>query len=297
MSEVDNDVLDPAHVDDGGVTHAGAAGMGDGGAEPKWEPSEDGNIVKHGEKTYITKAALDQARAESRQLRETLDKLEPVLPEFEQFLKNRHAGRDATVMRGADGGDGEYSEDELDGYAISVGLYQADGVTPDRKRAQTAMDVMSKVAERRAGLRIKAVEDRLGRDQASRNTEFARTRTFVDGEPIADQKYLDATIAALPDGMMADPTVANLTNVIAAGLEYLDLRKQGKTRRGGGRGEPMHIEGGGGRFESNGGQMTELDMAAARARGKTPEQWMKMQGSNKAAQSRSSSTGDILEDV
>jgi hypothetical protein len=119
----------------------------------------------------------------------------------------------------------------------------------------------------------------------------------VDGQPIAEQKYIDAAATSLGDDLMADPEVARLAQVVAAGLEYLDARKSGtlgRGRAGGGRrgsGEPMMVERSTGRFDGDTGEMSDLDRAAARARGKSPEQWQKMSKAvNKA-------TSAVLEEV
>ena len=295
MTVPNEDILDPAHQDDGGITHVGAAGTGVEKPEDKLELSEDGNQVKRGDKTYIREEALHQARAEAAQLKQTLKQLEPLMPEFNEFITAKQSRRDSTVQRAA-AEDSEYSEDELDGYAIATGMYEQDGVTPDRRRAEAALGVVARVADRRAGRKFDPLAREFGADRANRNTESARSRQFVDGEPIAEQRYLDATIEALPPGMMADPTIANLSNVIAAGLEYLDKRKSGTLKKGRAGREPMFVEGGSRGADHDTSDLSPLDLAAARARGKTPEQWMKMTRSA-APKQRVRTDSNILEEV
>jgi hypothetical protein len=281
-----DDILDPAHDPDAGVTHAGAAGIAspvkDGDkSEPK--VSDDGNIVEVGGKKYITIDALHSERAEKKQLAETLSALDPLMPDFEEFVKTKRNGRAATVARAtAPADDDAYSEDELDGLAIARGYYGEDN-KPDRARAKQELDILTRVADRRAAKHVKPVADRSVADRAAQNKSRARTNTFVDGQPIADSKFIDAALSSLPDEYLADDNIANITQVIAAGLEYLDMRKTRAGKRGGGppvrssgRSEPMFVERGGGRFDDNEPEMTDLDRAAARARGKTPEQWAKL---------------------
>ena len=90
---------------------------------------------------------------------------------------------------------------------------------------------------------------------------------------------MNAAMEALGDDYLQDPNVANLVQVVAAGLEYLDQRKTGAgrrpTRSAGGR-EPMYLERSTGRYDGDEGELSSLDIAAARARGKSPEQWAKL---------------------
>ncbi len=63
----------------------------------------------------------------------------------------------------------------------------------------------------------------------------------------------------------------------------------------------MFVEGGSGRVDNDPGEMSELDLAAARARGKSPEQWMKMSrasgGSSRRGAVRDSGRGEVLEEI
>lgn len=273
--EVADTTLDPAHVDTGGVENAGAAGIPSKDAAPDFKMTDDGNIVEHGGKKYITMDALTAERNEKQRLSETVRSLEPLMPEFKEFLEQKENRGRATVDRTA-APTGDYTEDELAGLAITRGYYKADGVTPDLARAAQELNILTRVADRRADRRVKPVEEMTTRERAKANREAAAGRQFVDGEPVADAKFVKMAMDALPDEYIADQNIASITHVIAAGLEYLDMRKNGQIRRGKGR-DPMFVERGTGRFDGDDGSLSALDLAAARARGKTPEQWAKMQ--------------------
>lgn len=297
MAEVPTN-LDPH--DDGGMPQVAGLEAAKAAAAPApaatdYKLSEDGNIVEVGGKKYITEAALQAERQARQKISETLTQLEPLMPEFNEFLENKRNGRASTVARvaaPAPAEDEDFTPDELEGLAIVRGYYDANN-KPDTKRARQELKIMQAIADRQSGRAVQPVAEATLRDRAAQNHATARTRQFLDGEPIADQAYIDAAFNALPDEQKADPLVANLTNVIAAGLEYLDLRRQGKLSRG--RREPVFREGGSGRRVTGGdsGTLDALDAAAARARGKTPEQWGKMQ----KALGGDSVTGTVLEDI
>jgi hypothetical protein len=143
---------------------------------------------------------------------------------------------------------------------------------------------------------VRPVHETTVRDRAAANRQRAVANRFVDGQPVADPKYVQAAMDALPPEYQADDNIANITQVIAAGLEYLDLRKSGGLRgkAGRGQGEPIFRESGGGRFDGGAGDLSDLDIAAAKARGKTPEQWAKMQKNVNKSSNRGTA---ILEDV
>ncbi len=274
-----DDVLDPAHADDGGVENAGAAGLntaGDGKTTQE-TVSDDGNIVTRDGKTYIVKSALDEARGQAQKYKETLAQLDPLMPEFQEFLNTR-ANRRETVQRTAASGTGD-DKTYLEEVATALGFFDETN-QPDLRRAQAHLNITRREAARETARQVQPVAEHNIRDRATNNREAARGKKFTDGKPIAEQKYLDAAMQALPDEYIADPNIANITQVIAAGLEYLDLRRNGglgrQSRAGGGR-EPLFVEGGRGRFDGdNEGGLSALDLAAARARGKTPEQWSKL---------------------
>jgi hypothetical protein len=288
-----DEILDPAHVDDGGITNMGAAGMGsdkpaETPAKPDYSVSEDGNIVKVGDKTFITDAALRAERSKNKELADTLARLDPVMPEFEEFLKTRENRRSATTDRVARDTQTQDDKDYLAEIATAQGYYDEQN-QPDLRRAQAHLNVIRREADRAAERHVKPVAESTTRDRAAINREKARGARFSDGQPIAGEQYVEAAMKALPDDYIADPNIANITQVIAAGLEYLDLRRNGEFRRGsggrpnagGGRarsGEPMYTERGRGRADDGIGEggMSELDLAAARARGKSPEQWAKL---------------------
>ena len=282
----ENDTLDPAHMEE---ELPGVAGRPTPEKEPL-ELSEDGNIVKSGDKTYIRQEALHQAREERDRYKSTVDNLAPLMPEFEEFIENKRNGRTAkadAVTRGTKVDN--YDKDELEGVAIALGLTDEQG-NPDLRRAAFQMTMMERIAEKAAGKAVQPIAEGSARDKGRVNRANATARQFVDGAPVADPKYLEAAFSSIPEEMAADETVAGVMQLVAAGLEYLDLRKSGKLNSPrGSRREPMFVEGGSGRvFGQRDGELSALDRAAAKARGKTPEQWAK---SSKLVNT------DILEDL
>jgi hypothetical protein len=280
-----DEILDPAHLDDGGVEHVGAAGLAKPeGKDAKDEVvvSEDGNLIERGGVKYMRAEAVHNERTARQKAEQTLAQLDPLMPEFNEFLQQRQNRQQATVDRARQsaGGSDDYTADELEGYAITRGYYKDDGVTADTGRAQKELDIVSGITRRQTRREIEPVRQNTTRDRAQANRDKARGQNFVDGQPVADQKYIDAAFNALSDEYLADPQVAQITMLVAVGLQALDERKSGTARRGGAAprqrsGEPMHIERGAGRFDGDNGEMSSLDLAAARARGKTPEQWAK----------------------
>lgn len=268
----DDDILDPAHQDDGGI--APIAGIPD--PEPKDKVSEDGNILERDGHKYVRAEALHQEREEKQKLSNTIKSLEPLMPEFEAFLAQKRDRNATTVQRTRPETMDDYSEDELTGLAITRGYYDADGQTPDLKRAKSELDILTRVSTRAAGRAVRPLAEQTAKDRSATNRANATANKFVDGEPIASDKYMKAAFDALPEEYSADPMISNITQVIAAGLEYLDHRKNGTLRRGRGGREPMMVERGTGRYDGDTGNLSDLDLAAARARGKSPDEWAKM---------------------
>jgi hypothetical protein len=273
------------------------AGVPAGGEQkPEFRLSDDQNLVEVGGKKYIREEALHAERQKAQNYAKTIQQLEPLMPEFEQFLAQKQQGRTATVdraTRGVVADNGDYTEDELTGYAITRGYYDQDN-KPDLNRAKADLDIMTAIADRRAGKAVKPVLTSTIQDRARVNTERALAQQFVDGEPVADEKYIRAAFDALPDEFKSNTETANMMLVVAAGLQALDDRRNGRTRARGR--EPMFREGGSGRFGVGGDTLDALDRAAARARGKTPEDWAKTMKA--VSTGRDSATGGtILEDI
>jgi hypothetical protein len=279
-----NDILDPAHDPNDPGTNMGAAGLTRPDGTPETKPeakvSDDGNLVELGGKKYVTEAALHESRQKQKELSDTLARLDPVMPEFEEFLNTRESRRNAATAAAAAGSPDEKAY--LEEVATALGFFDETN-QPDLRRAQAHLNITRREAQKETARQVRPVTERTTRDQATLNRERAKAARFVDGQPIAGDKYVDAALRALPDEYMADSNIANITQVIAAGLEYLDLRKNGEFRRGGGGGasrgsrEPMFTERGTGRVSGDDdGGLSDLDLAAARARGKSPEQWSKL---------------------
>jgi hypothetical protein len=298
-----NDILDPAHDPDTG-TNMGAAGLPgpepkpDAPKQPEYKVSDDGNVAEIGGKKYITESALHEARGKAKQYQDTLAQLDPVMPEFEEFLRTREQRKTAATSRAASG-DIQDDKSYLEEVALALGFYDEQN-QPDHRRAQAHLNITRRESKREAERAVRPVAEHSTRDRAAVNRERARAARYLDGQPIAGEQYMDAALKALPDEYLADPNIANISQVIAAGLEYLDLRKSGEFRRGGrgnqggapARREPIFREQGRGRVDGDDeGGLSELDIAAARARGKTPEQWSKLA---QRANPRSAAKGDSV---
>lgn len=256
------------------------AGVGNGATAqqvdtaPEIKVSEDGNQITRGDRTYLPAEAVKQERAARQQLQAQLQQLEPLLPEFQEWLQNKQSGRQAAVTRATEGADGPYTKDELTAIAELNRYYTEDGQSLDLDRAKQALDIMSRVGERSARGLVEPVARTTMADRAARNRQEAISRQYLDGAPIAEAAFVQQAFDALPPELAADPGVANLVQVIAAGMEYLDKRKSGKARAGR---EPQFTEGATGRFDGNGGRgLSAFAQRAAQARGYTPEQWAKL---------------------
>jgi hypothetical protein len=274
----------------------GAAGIAPPAQQPDQKPpdfkvSEDGNILERDGRKYVPFEALQEERRARQTLNQTLSTLEPVLPEFKEFLRlkdERERNVQPQQRQSVQDSSDEYSQEELEGLAYTRGYYQTDGVTPDTKRAKAELALINRIVERKADARMKPLAEQSAADRASANRQAAYTRTYEDGQPFARQEYLDAAFNALPAHFLADPNVSNATQIMAAGLEYLDLRRNGQLRGRGGR-DPMLVERGGPRRPGEDSPLNALDLAAAKARGKTPEAWAKLQ--------KQVSGGNLLEDI
>lgn len=297
MNENDTDILDPAHADDlpaiAGI--AQPERLPGQQTDAEWKASDDGNLVTRGDKQYIRKEALDAERERAKALSAALAKIEPLVPEFTEFLQqkqNRNAANVDRVTRPA--ADSYADDDDLRGFAIVRGYYKQDGTTPDLDRANSELNIMSRIADRSAARHVGPVQQDTVRSHAEENYRNALSRRFSDGDPVADEKYIRQAFDAVPAEQRADPGVAQMVEVIAAGMQYLEERKTGR-RPSRGR-EPMFREGSSGRVsQGSGDALDALDAAAARARGKTPEQWSKMQKS--VTGGGGMGTGTILEDI
>lgn len=273
----DDVVLDPAHADSGGVETA-VAGIAkpDAQADPEIKVSEDGNVAEHKGVKYIRQEALHQERQARQQaqqrLKEYEERLTPLIPEINEYIQTKQNRQDRARQAHLGGND---DPEYLDEIALAMGAYDQQN-QPDRARAQIQLNIMRKEAERAAAKAVEPVAAYTKADRAAANRERARGNKFSDGKPVAAEKYINTALEALGDEHLADPNVANLAQVVAAGLEYLDHRRNGTLPGRGGKREPMHTEGGGYRGDFDTGSMSSFDLAAARARGKTPEQWAKL---------------------
>ncbi|MCR4339554.1 MAG: hypothetical protein NUW01_06670 [Gemmatimonadaceae bacterium] len=240
--------------------------------EPTERVSEDKNLLERDGVKYVRAEALHHEREKNQQLSAALGQLEPVLPEFQEFLKTRKERQAATVARTAEPSS-DYSPDELEGLAVTRGYY-TDDQKPDLARAKQELDILTRIADRRTARSIKPLAEQTARDRADANRLAARSRTFVDGEPLVDQKYVDAAFASVTPDLAADPEVAAMLQIVAVGLQSLDDRKEGRGRST--RREPMHVERGSSRFSAGEGNYSPLEIAAAKARGKSPAEFQKL---------------------
>lgn len=245
---------------------------------PEIKITDDGNQITRGDAKYIRAEALAEARANNAALKAQIDQMAPFIPEFTEFLHNKRNGRTAAVTTAVgSGGDDDYSEDELKGVAQLRGYYSEDGQSLDLNRARLDLRLMDQRAARQARTAIDPVVRTTAADRAARNRQEAMTRQFDDGAPIADPRYINQAFQALPEDLAADPGVGQLVQVLAAGMEYLDIRKSGRTP--GPRREPNYTEGSTGRVDNGqrGGGLSAFALRAAQSRGYTADQWAKLQ--------------------
>lgn len=297
MNENTNDVLDPAHADD----LPGIAGLVQDTPLPgqqtdaEWKASEDGNIVERGGQKYVRQEALHAERERAKALSATVSRLELLAPEITEYLQQKNNRNNANVERTTRPAQQSYADDDdLRGFAIVRGYYKNDGTTPDLDRADQELHIMARIADRSAAKHVGPVQQDSVRSHADANYREALTRTFVDGEPIAERKYLDQVFSSVPADQRSDPAVAQMLEVMALGVQELEARKTGRSRSRGR--EPVFREGASGRSHAGSGDALDaLDAAAARARGKTPEQWGKLQKS--ITGSGGMGTGTVLEDI
>lgn len=248
-----------------------------------------------GNKAKVVKLeALQEARRQSKGYRDTIAKLEPLMPEFNEFLnQKRNGGRKAAEPAARPAVPDETPEEleELAAVAHTMGYVDPATGDPDLVRTRAVMKMLDRRAGRVVSERVAPLAGNLAADRARQNREDAYSRAFVDGRPVAEQEFIDMAFDSLPAEYTADPLVAGTAHLVAAGLQYLEERKQaaGGVRRGTGpvqftrrgtpafRGrEPFFSEGSTGRVRGDHEEtLTAFSEAAARARGKTPEQWQK----------------------
>lgn len=295
MNESTNDILDPAHADD----LPQVAGIAQDTPLPgqqtadEWKASDDGNIVTRGDKRYVREEALHAERERAKAASAALARIEPLVPELTEFLQQKANRNNANVDRVTrQSADTNLTEDDLRGFALVQGYYKQDGVTPDLDRAQTYLNIMDSIANRAAAKHVGPVQRDSVQNHADANYREALGRTFTDGEPIAERKYLEQVFNSVPPEQRADPQVAQMLEVMALGVQELEARKSGRrpVRR-----EPNFREGASGRSTlGSGDALDALDRAAARARGKTDEQWGKM---TKQIGGGGMGQGTVLEDI
>lgn len=294
-----NEPLDPH--DNGTTVVAGMDTTGGNTQTPPVDPeirvSEDGNQITRGDRKYLPAEAVQSERQRRQEAERVISQLEPLMPEFNEWLTNRRSGRDASVREAqgptpSAGGD-DYTTDELKAVAHLNNYFTEDGQSLDLTRARQALDIMGRVSERRTRQIVEPVARATAADRASRNVEDAISRQYVDGAPIADRSYVTQAFGALPPELAADASVANLVQVVAAGLEYLDKRRTGKL---GSSREPQYTEGSTGRFNGDGGRgLSNFAQRAAQARGLSNEEWAKREARPTASARADRDGGIVLE--
>ena len=235
--------------------------------------TEDKNQVKVGEATYVRQEALHNERQARQELQRQVDQIAPYVDEFGQFLADKQARTTAQAARVAPSSGVTADQDELEGLARIQGYLDAEG-KPDLARAQQYLDFLDRRTGAHVGRAVAPVAKTAAEERAARNRETARTRQYVDGQPLAAQQFIDQAFDSLPPELASDPNVANIVSVIAVGLEALDARKSGRAARR----EPAFHEGGRGRLDGGNGELTDFDIRAAQARGKTAAEWSKLIG-------------------
>lgn len=129
-------------------------------------------------------------------------------------------------------------------FAESLGLYLADGVTPDVARARRGMAVMDKRSGRFMEERIKPIAGSVLGARAEQNVRAALAQTDADGVPLATAESIREAVKQLGPqaaSLLANPDVADHVVTVAMGLDRRFNRTPKPVD------EPIYLERNGGR--------------------------------------------------
>lgn len=274
-------------------------------------------VEKDGAK-LVKLEALHGAREENKKLKDTIGKLEPLMPEFQEFLEHKRSGgskpqQQQPQQKPQPQGPSADELEELDATAQLLGFVNPETGEADRQRTQQVLRLLDRRAGNIVGGAMRPVAASVAEQRARANRDQAYDKMYVDGRPVAEQEFIDMAFDSLPAEFSSDPTIAGVAHLLAAGLQYLEERKSNTrgarqqerpgvldfletgrtparvTQR---RREPMHVEGSLGRVSrEDEDSMSDFSVAAARARGKSPEQWQKQRTA------MSNRKSDILDEV
>lgn len=139
----------------------------------------------------------------------------------------------------------EHAAEEVDpdlvAYAEDMGLYLADGVTPD---AQRAGRVIARLDNRNRRTTEEAVRPFAGMalsQKAEANITAAMNKVDADGVPYATPEGLREAAKSMPANLLADPSVADLILRVAIGIDRMAGRTPKATE------EPLFLQSAGGR--------------------------------------------------
>lgn len=130
---------------------------------------------------------------------------------------------------------------EMAAIAEDLGLYMADGVTPDVKRAHRVVSRMDGRNKRAAEEIFRPIAGVVAGSQADRNVAAALQMTDNDGNPLATQESIREVAQQLPPHLLANPQVMELVVNSAIGID----RRKGRTPKA--PDEPIYISTAGGR--------------------------------------------------
>ena len=204
------------------------------------------------------RAEADRLRAENESLKkvkENWDTVEPYLPLLATHPKVTGKAPAAAPPPAQD--------PELIAAAEALGFYNDDG-TPDTTRASKAKGFFSGLVKSTVQEEVKPLAQSTARTAAGSLRERAYQVVDKDGRQFAKQEHIDAVLNELPPEYQADPQVVQLALMIARGMGT------GTSVAG----EPLHTEGTGGR-PGGGTGLSNLERAAARARGLSEQDWTK----------------------
>lgn len=217
-----------------------------------------GAVIEERRARQEARAEADRLRAENEQLKRKADDYDVVAPYLPLLATHpKVTGKPATPPVPA-------SEDpELIAAAEALGFYNDDG-TPNTARAAKAKGFFTGLVKGTVQEEVKPLAQSTARTAAGSLRERAYQVVDKDNRPFAQKENIDAVLNELPPEYQADPQVVQLALMIARGM--------GTTSPAAG--EPLHTEGTSGR-PGGGAALSNLERAAARARGLSEQDWTK----------------------
>lgn len=153
--------------------------------------------------------------------------------------------------------------------AETVGLYTATGEL-DIARGRKVLDKVERLAGKRAEAIVEPVRATGIAQQATAVRTWCQTVKFKDGRQPASQESIREVLSRTPDADLVKPGMAEMVLTLAAGIDTQHGRAANPRSS-----EPVFVENSGGRSPGS-RNMSEMERAAARARGISDDKWAKL---------------------